>query len=393
MARFCILMMRPFVLLRSIIAVSLLGCSVPTAGPHTSEVIEQAKHNGGQFAFVEIDPHVVTALSTETVENARVRLADYGKPRASTIEVGDVLSVSIWPPLTGSAALQGGAPLGATGGGGVPSPGLPDQMVGTDGSISIPYAGRVPAAGRTPFQVQQTIESRLAEKLVEPQVVVNLVKGDSNSATVSGEDMVGARVPLPLRGARLLDVIAAAGGTKSPLYDTHVRLTRGEATLTVPMEEIVSDPSENVYVWPGDIITLFRAPQTFSVFGATFTNQQVPFGAETISLAQAIAKAGGLQDARSDPEGVFLFRFESLKVVNALGVPPLAAKPDSLSPVVYHLDLRQAAGYFFAEQIALRDDDLIYVANAPMADLQKFFNLVGTISSPIISGAIIAKPR
>jgi polysaccharide biosynthesis/export protein len=264
-------------------------------------------------------------------------------------------------------------------------------VVGADGAISIPYAGRIAAAGRTPFQVQQTIESRLAERLVEPQVVISIVKGESNAATVSGEAMSGARVPLPVSGARLLDVIAAAGGSKSPLYETQVRLTRGGATSTVPMEAIVSDPTENIYVWPGDVITVFRAPESFSVFGATFNNLQVPFGAERINLAEAIAKAGGLQDARSDPEGVFLFRFEPQKVVQALGVPQLPAAPNGPSPVVYHLDLRQVVGYFLAKRIAMRDEDLIYVANAPMTELQKFFTLVGTISAPIISGAVISR--
>jgi polysaccharide export outer membrane protein len=384
--------MRSSVLLQGIIAISLVGCSaVPTAGPHKSQVIDQAKQNSGQFDFIELDPRVVAALSTERVESLRSRLADQGKPPAPTIGVGDELSVSIWQsPSGGGAPLEGGPEAAAAGGGGR-NVVIPDQVVAADGAISIPYAGRIPAAGHTPYQIQQTIESRLAGRLIEPQVIVSVVKGDSSTATVSGEDMSGARVPLPIRGARVLDVIATAGGSKSPLFETQVRLTRGDVTVTVPMEEIVSDPSENVYIWPSDVITVFRAPQTFSVFGATVNNLQVPFGAEKINLAQAIAKAGGLQDARSDPEAVFLFRFEPPKVVQALGVPVLSAKPDGPSPVLYHLDLQQVLGYFLAKQIAMHDEDIIYVANAPMTDLQKFFTLIGTISAPIISGAVISR--
>jgi len=378
--------MRAPVPLRSIVALSLIGCtSIPTAGPLTSEVVEQAKQNPGQFDFVEIDPHVVATLSTESAQSLRRSLADQGKPPAPTVGVGDVLSVSIWQ----SSTFGGAAPTA-----GVPSPGallLPDQMVARDGTISVPYAGRVPAVGRTPFQIQQTIESRLTERLTEPQVIVSVNKQDSSSVTVSGEDISGARVPLPLRGARLLDVIAMAGGSKSALYETYIRLTRGDVTVTVPMEKIVSDASENVYVWPGDTITVFRTPRTFSGFGATTNNLQVPFGAEKLNLAQAIAKAGGLQDARSDPEGVFLFRFEPPQMVKTLGVPQLAANPASPSPVLYHLNLRQVAGYFLAKQIPMRDDDLIYIANAPMTDLQKFFTLIGTIASPFITGYALSK--
>jgi polysaccharide biosynthesis/export protein len=160
---------------------------------------------------------------------------------------------------------------------------------------------------------------------------------------------------------------------------------------TIPMETLVSDPGENIYVWPGDVITLFRDPQTFSVFGATVNNVDVPFGADRLNLAQAIAKAGGLQDARADPEGVFLFRFEPPKVVQALGVTALSASSSGPTPVLYHLNLRQVASYFLAKRFPMQDEDIIYVSNAPMAELQKFFTLIGSISGPVISGAVLTR--
>lgn len=379
-------MWRP-ALLHSIAAVYLIGCAVvPTAGPRTSQVMDQVKEHPSQFDFVEIDPRVATVLSRERAPSLRQSLPDRGRPPAPSIGVGDVLSIAIWQSSTFGApppvatAQTAGAPGGALV--------LPDQTVAADGSISVPYAGRVFAADRTPFQIQKAIEKQLEGRLVQPQVIVSVVKQDSSSVTISGDEVSGARVPLSLRGARLLDVIASAGGSKSPLYETHVRLTRGHVTVTVPMEDIVSDPNENIYTRSGDVITVFHAPQTFSVFGATTNNLEVPFGAEKVDLAQAIAKAGGLQDARSDPAGVFLFRFEPPAVVRALGVPPLAANPASPSPVLYHLDLRQVSGYFLAKGVPMHDDDLIYVANAPMTDLQKFFTLIGTLSAPILSGFV-----
>jgi polysaccharide export outer membrane protein len=81
----------------------------------------------------------------------------------------------------------------------------------------------------------------------------------------------------------------------------------------------MSNPEEDIFAWPGDIITLIHTPKKFSVFGATFNNTQVPFDAERLDLAQAIAKAGGLQDQRADPEGVFLLRFEPQAVIRAPG--------------------------------------------------------------------------
>jgi polysaccharide export outer membrane protein len=266
---------------------------------------------------------------------------------------------------------------------------IPDQVVGADGGISVPYAGRIPVAGLTPLQVQQTIEQRLAEQIIQPQVIVTLTKAVSNSVTVLGEQATAARVPLSAAGDRLLDVIAVAGGNKSSFYDTSIRLTRNGQTVTIPITSLLSDPQADLFAWPGDIITLVQTPETFSVFGAAFNNTQVPFGAERLDLAQAIAKAGGLRDERADPEGVFLLRFERPAVVRALGVPDLANEPGGNSPVLYHLNLRQINGYFLAERFAVKNNDLIYVANASMTDLQKFFTLVGTITGPVIAGTVV----
>jgi polysaccharide export outer membrane protein len=157
------------------------------------------------------------------------------------------------------------------------------------------------------------------------------------------------------------------------------------------MTALLSDPQENIFAWPGDIITLVQTPHKFSVFGATSNNTQVPFDAERLDLAQAIAKAGGLQDQRADPEGIFLLRFEPPAVVRALGAPDLANEPEGNSPVLYHLNLRQVDGYFLAERLAVENNDLIYVANAPMTELQKFFTLVSTITGPVIAGTVVTR--
>jgi polysaccharide export outer membrane protein len=187
----------------------------------------------------------------------------------------------------------------------------------------------------------------------------------------------------------MLDVIAAAGGVKLPLYSTSVRLTRNDQTTTIPLTTLVSDPHRDIYVWPGDIITLVQTPEKFAVFGATTTNTDVPFDAARLDLAQAIAKAGGLQDMRADPEGVFLLRFEPPTVVKALGVPDLANRPGGKSPVLYHLNLRQMNGYVLAERFTIENNDLIYVANAPLTELQKFFTAIATITAPVITGIVV----
>ena len=126
-----------------------------------------------------------------------------------------------------------------------------------------------------------------------------------------------------------------------------------------------------------------------TAFGATGANAQIPFVSEKMTLVEALAKAGGLQDLRSDPEGVFLFRFEPPRILSALGRPQLNSGPDGSSPVVYRLDLRDARSYFLAQRFPVEDKDIIYVANADLNELQKFFTLLNTLTGPIISGVVV----
>jgi polysaccharide export outer membrane protein len=368
----------------------LAACStIPTAGPTVSQVFDQAVTDGQRpFDLIEVDNHVVTMLLAQPIESFHTRFQKYGKPHAPRIGIGDTVSVSIWE-AAGGGLFSAPATAGVSGGSDHVM--LPDQVVTPDGAISVPFAGRVRAAGRTPLQVQEKIQQSLAEKAIEPQAIVTISKTVTNTATVSGEVVSGARVPLSVGGDHLLDVIAAAGGAKAPVYETFVRLSRGGVTATIPMDQLVSDPAENIYAWPGDVLTLVEVPETFSVFGATTQNTEVPFGAEKISLDEALAKAGGLQDLRADPQGIFLFRFEPSRVVEALKAPALPTGPGGSSPVVYHLNLKEAKNYFYAKRFPIEDKDTIYVANAPLTELQKVFTLINTVTGPVISGVVVSR--
>jgi polysaccharide export outer membrane protein len=366
----------------------LAACAyLPTAGPTAGEVIDQGlQDNRIRYAVVDINRGVVDALLAQPTESFRTRFGKYSRPTPPRIGIGDTISITIWEAAGGG--LFGTSPIGGV------SPGsrsvaIPEQVVGADGGVSVPFAGRIPVAGRSTVDVQRGIEQRLAEKAIEPQVIVTITKSVTYAATVSGEVVNGARVPLSVNGDRLLDLIALAGGAKSAVYDTFVRLSRDGVTVTIPMERLVSDPGENIFVQPGDVLTLVRVPQTYSVLGATGQNAQITFNAERITLAEAIAKAGGLQDLRSDPTGVFLFRFEPPAVVTALNAPQLGTGPDRSSPVVYRLDMSDANAYFLAQRFTVEDKDVIYVANARLNELQKFFTLLNTLTGPVITGIVV----
>jgi polysaccharide export outer membrane protein len=265
---------------------------------------------------------------------------------------------------------------------------IPNQQVASDGTITVPYAGQVPAAGRMPAEVQQTIEVLLASKALEPQALVIVKKTTANAVTVAGETVGGARVALSPAGDRLLQVIAAAGGAQAPVHDTFVRLSRNGVTATIPLETLVADPAEDIYAEPGDILTLVRVPQTFTVFGAAGRNASISFDAANITLGQALAKSQGLRDDLANPAGVFLFRYESGPIVQALDQPLATHAEDGVSPVAYRFDLADAKSYFLADQFPVRDKDVIFVADAEAAQVYKIFNVLNNVTGPFITGIV-----
>jgi polysaccharide biosynthesis/export protein len=384
---------RPARLVRRTVALVLI-CSLvadcaalPSAGPTVHELLGQAvENNRTRFDIVDVDGNVLATILGQQHESFAERFKKYGKPPASRIGIGDAVSVTIWEAAAGGLF---GAAKGAEAATGATSVTIPTQLVGQDGGISVPYAGRIPVAGRTTPEVQQIIDQRLADKAIEPQAIVTVVDSVTNTATVSGEVVNGARLQLSLKGDRLLDLIAEAGGAKAPVYQIFVRLSRGGITATIPMETLVSRPAENIYAWPGDVLTLIRVPQTFAVFGASGTNAQVNFTGERMTLAEALAAAGGLADSRSDPAGVFLFRYEPAAVVGALKAPDIATGPGGSSPVVFRLDLSDAHSYFLAQRFPMEDKDIIYIANAQLTQIRKFFELISTLTGPVLTGVVI----
>jgi len=271
---------------------------------------------------------------------------------------------------------------------GRPGTRIPDQQVASDGAISIPYAGRIAVADRTPSEVQHTIEQRLGSKALDPRALVVVKRSAANSVSVAGEVIGGKRVPLSPGGDRLLQVIAAAGELKAPVHDTFVQLSRGGVTASLPLATLVADPGQDIFAEPGDVLTLVRRPQTFSVFGATGKNAAINFTTERLSLTEALAKAGGLLDDRADPRAVFLFRQEPISLVQALGQPIAAGAPAGLSPIVYRLDLREASSYLLARRFPVHDKDIIFVANAEIIPIYHFFQALSQVSGPIQSGVI-----
>ena len=261
---------------------------------------------------------------------------------------------------------------------------FPEQTVDANGYISVPFAGRIRAAGLSPQAVEAEVVKRLLGKANQPEVLVRITRNASSTVTVVGEFASSVRMPLTASGERLLDAVAAAGGVRQPVSKMTLQVTRGADFHVMPLDLVIRDPRQNVPLMAGDVITALFQPLSFTALGATGKNEEINFEAQGITLAQALARAGGLIDSRSSPQGVFIFRLEPQ---GALDWPrtPVATTPEGLVPVVYRVDLRNPNSFFVMQSFPISNKDVLYVSNAPAAELQKFLNLVFSVAYPMLT--------
>jgi polysaccharide export outer membrane protein len=165
-------------------------------------------------------------------------------------------------------------------------------------------------------------------------------------------------------------------------------LERNGRRATIPFGALVYEPSNNVFALPNDTIYVYREPQTFVAFGAAGQQGQFNFEAWRITLAEAVAKAGGLNDSTADPASVFLYRGEPREVAAQLGID-VTKYATPMIPVIYAANLRDPSGYFLATKMEMRNKDVLFIANAPSVEVAKFLNFLrlidGTVNDPLVT--------
>lgn len=382
MRRFCYLSMV------ALAAMSVAGCSFfPSSGPN-SLTIESGITSSIDYVLVKLSPDAVRILAEYGPRTISAAFGDKRPPPEIKFGIGDVVSVSIFEAAAGGLFI----PIEA----GV-RPGnyvtLPNQPVDTAGNISVPYAGSIKAAGRTPTQVQRGIVDAIKSRAIEPQAVVALATQNTSLISVLGEVNNPNRFPALPVGEHLLDAITRGGGIKDAGYESWVVLERGGRRAAVPFGALIFEPENNIWVWPGDTIYVYREPQTFLAFGASGQQGKLPFGAWRISLAEAVGLAGGLIDVQANPGSVYLYRREPRELVEKLGYD-VSKFQGPMVPVIYSVSLAEPGGYFLATKTQMYNGDVLYAANAQSVEVSKllqFVNLAATAGANVSTAGVNAE--
>lgn len=360
------------------LCIASVGCDLlPSDGPNANGMLAHAAVNLKanpvmRFALVGIDSRIARDAEqfyqpvAITVPAAFQQSGSFGRAG-----VGDVLRVTIWE--AGDVGLFGKDRKGSD----------MTVRVDVDGTIALPFTGRLPVAGRRLSEIETAIVARLEGQAVQPQATVMVVDNVSSAVSVQGD--VGKAGPYPVAKAnlRLLDMIAMAGGAKSPPYETVVRITRGRSTMSVGLQDVIDQPEKfNVSVAAGDTLLLTRNAQKFLALGAVAQPGEQVFRRSPLTLSDGLGQALGLDPARADAKAIYLFRREPVELARRYGVQLLPEDRDTV-PIVYQLDLKAPQSFFVMSGFPVRPNDILFVSAAPLAEVAKFMQILSGATATV----------
>ncbi|MEJ6397788.1 polysaccharide biosynthesis/export family protein [Yoonia sp. 208BN28-4] len=334
------------------------ACGLPRSGPNKAEIFSGSVLEQGDAFVLTVDDRVNRIASVTPSLGFAAGFRNASTLGSDTINAGDVLGLTIWENVDDGLLVPQGQNATV----------LEEVQVDGSGFIFVPYAGRVRAAGNTPEAIRRIISEKLAEQTPDPQVQVRRLAGDGSTVSIVGAVSAQGVYPIERPTRTLASMLAAAGGVATRPEIAQVTVVRGDHSGSIWFEDLYDHPGHDIALRGGDRIFVEEDTRTFTALGATGSQDRVQFDSQTISAVEAIAQVGGLNSSLADPTGVFVFRNEPESIANQL-----VGRNDLIGTqrVVYVLDLTKPNGIFMARDFAIRDEDTVYVTEAPFSEFSK----------------------
>ncbi|WP_424928406.1 polysaccharide biosynthesis/export family protein [Amaricoccus tamworthensis] len=296
---------------------------------------------------------------------------------SDVINPGDILSITVWETVDSSLLASVGQKFTAV-----------DQIqVDETGRIYVPHVGRVSVSGRTPEQVRIDVTEKLSNQTPDPQVEVRRIAGNGTTVSILGDVGSPGVYPIETSTRSLSSMIARAGGVSIVPEVAQIRVERGGRAQRIWLQDLYDRPELDIALRPGDRILIEQDRRSFTALGATEGQARISFNKRDMSAIEALAASGGLDGNSADPTGIFVFRTEDSATANRV-----LARSDLVGPqrVAYVMDLTAADGMFAAQEFVIRNEDTVYITEAPFSSWGRVAALTATVVSLAGSVAAIA---
>lgn len=343
----------------------LAGCTLPRPGPTIQELAAPPADGSPALEIIEISDRVAAlARKDESLDFSNV-FKEAVIEDVEVIRALDVLEIVVWENTQPS--LYGGA-------GGPTSLGA--KQVDLSGHVFIPQIGRIKVAGLAVEELRLSLTDRLSEMTPEPQVELFLGSAGSNTVKVFGVTGAIGEFPIQFNTRTLSGLLANTPVGGFDPDNSRITIRRDTESSSTWMSDVFNNPDADIALKGGDILLIESDPRSFISLGAVGSATIVEFQERNLSLLTALAQIGGINPATADPTGVFVLRSETSEILAQ--VAPDA--DERVERVAYVMDLTQPQSFFLAENFQIRDNDIIYVSQAPYV---QFLKVIGSIAPPI----------
>ncbi len=339
------------------------GCTLPRSGPTAGEI--RANDPGSGVRIVDVSSAVARAALSEDPLGFGADFLGADAVAADGISPGDRVSVTVWENVDTGLLAGVGQKVTA----------LDEIQVDAQGRIFVPYVGLIPAAGRSPDALRKDITAALQDQTPDPQVEVRRLSGIGSTVSVMGSVATQGVYPIEAPTRRLSGMLAQAGGVSIVPDVAQVKVERGGRTGRVWLQDLYDNPRNDIALRAGDRIIVEQDRRSFTALGAATGQRRVNFTKRDLSVIEALADAGGLDGRSADPTGIFVFRVEGPEVARRVTAQPDIA---GATRIAYVIDLTKPAGLFAAREFIVRDEDTIYVTEAPLAAWSRVLALAGS---------------
>lgn len=341
----------------------LQGCALPRSGPMAHEVA--AANASGQIELIPVTPEIALANREPSQASFPARFKAAKPVDYEQLAPGDGVRVGIW-----ERDGLGVFPPGSTG-----FADLGELIVSKVGTISIPYVGAVPTAGRTTAEVRDIIIKRLRGLIVASDVSVAQTPTKGRFVTVQGDLTKPGVYPIIQGMLRLSALLGMAVPNQTDPEQTAVTVRREGEAATVRLSDVYRDPTQDIALQADDSVVVSAVDYHLVVLGAAGAQGRLKVTKRNYTILDALADSRGLSDVNASPRAVFLMRRAA----------PGDAAAAGNRPVVYQFDFRRPGQMVLAGEFATRDGDAIYVSDAPFTQVEKvlsvFSSTLGTARS------------
>lgn len=345
--------------------VSVAACSLPRGGPIASEIVgEKAVPEDIQVA--EVTRQSVAQIASWPKTGWHSHYHWFARsPGASSriIQVGDLVTLTVWDNQENSLLL---GPADRS----VP---LRPVEVTEAGTVFVPYVNDIMVKGLTPYQAREKIQQQMTPIAPSAQVQIDVISGPSNSVNVVTGVATPMQLPLSDRNVSILSVIAQSGGVSETIQNPLVRLQRQGKSYEIPLDSLLKDPAKNVIVRGGDNVIVEEDERYFIAVGSTENEELIYFHQEKITAIEAVSLLGGLNDARANPQGLFILRQYAKGDVRNDGTGPIAPH------VIFQFDLTKPDHLFGAKTFQVYPGDIVVASESAVKPAQAVIALVGSM--------------